>query len=103
VVITPLAERPGRNPNLNSRRGHEIVHRLQNITAPSVFNTRAFYDGKKNLFSVGPLNMQGDAAEVSARTNSPFGPSPPIWAPAKGLEVVFTRTLACLSCSSWLA
>jgi hypothetical protein len=49
---------------LNSRRGHEIVHRLQNITAPSVFNPRAFYDGKKNLFSVGPLKMQGDAAEV---------------------------------------
>jgi hypothetical protein len=40
------------------------VHRLQNITAPSVFNPRAFYDGKKNLFSAGPLKMNGDAAEV---------------------------------------
>jgi hypothetical protein len=49
---------------LNSRRGHEIVHRLQNITAPAVFNPRAFFDGKKNLFSVGPLKMQGNAAEV---------------------------------------
>jgi hypothetical protein len=65
IVITPLTERPGRDAELNSRRGHEIVHRLQNITAPSVFNPRAFYDGKKNLFSVGPLKMQGDAAEVS--------------------------------------
>lgn len=59
-----MAERPGREADLNSRRGHEIVHRLQNITAPSVFNPRAFFDGKKNLFSVGPLKMQGDAAEV---------------------------------------
>jgi hypothetical protein len=49
---------------LNIRRGHEVVHRLQNITAPSVFNPRAFFDGKKNMFSVGPLKMQGDAAEV---------------------------------------
>ena len=49
---------------MNCRRGHEIVHRLQNITAPSVFNPRAFFDGKKNMFSVGPLKMQGDAAEV---------------------------------------
>jgi hypothetical protein len=65
IVITPLTERPGRDAELNSRRGHEIVHRLQNITAPSVFNPRAFFDGKKNLFSVGPLKMQGDAAEVS--------------------------------------
>ena len=37
---------------------------MQNITAPAVFNPRAFYDGKKNLFSVGPLRMEGDAAEV---------------------------------------
>ena len=37
---------------------------MQNITAPSVFNPRAFYDGKKNLFSAGALKMQGDAAEV---------------------------------------
>jgi hypothetical protein len=64
VVITPVTERPGREADLNSRRGHEIVHRLQNITAPSVFNPRAFFDGKKNMFSVGPLKMQGDAAEV---------------------------------------
>lgn len=40
------------------------MHRLQNITEPSVFNPRAFYDGKKNLFSAGPLKMNGDAAEV---------------------------------------
>ena len=40
------------------------MHRLQNITAPSVFNPRAFFDGKRNLFSVGALKMQGDAAEV---------------------------------------
>lgn len=64
IVIKPVTARPGRDADLNSRRGHEIVHRLQNITAPSVFNPRAFYDGKKNLFSVGPLKMQGDAAEV---------------------------------------
>jgi len=37
---------------------------MQNITAPAVFNPRAFFDGKKNLFSVGPLKMQGTAAEV---------------------------------------
>jgi hypothetical protein len=83
---------------LNSRRGHEIVHRLQNITAPSVFNPRAFYDGKKNLFSAGPLKMQGDAAEVSARI---FGP--PIWAPAKGVEWYLRALSLLLSCSSWLA
>jgi hypothetical protein len=65
IVITPVAQRPGREgAELNSRRGHEIVHRLQNITAPTVFNPRAFFDGKKNLFSVGPLKMQGNAAEV---------------------------------------
>jgi hypothetical protein len=64
TVIAPVAERPGRDAELNSRRGHEIVHRLQNITAPAVFNPRAFFDGKKNLFSVGPLKMQGNAAEV---------------------------------------
>ena len=34
------------------------------MTAPAVFNPRAFFDGKKNLFSVGPLKMQGTAAEV---------------------------------------
>ncbi|KAI0292287.1 Piwi domain-containing protein [Russula brevipes] len=72
IVITALAERPGRDADLNSRRGHEIVHRLQNITAPSVFNPRAFYDGKKNLFSAGPLKMQGDAAEfLVSMTDAP--------------------------------
>jgi hypothetical protein len=65
IVIAPVTERPGRDAELNARRGHEIVHRLQNITAPAVFNPRAFFDGKKNLFSVGPLKMQGNAAEVS--------------------------------------
>ncbi|KAH9074742.1 ribonuclease H-like domain-containing protein [Lactarius deliciosus] len=39
------------------------VHQMQNITAPAVFNPRAFFDGKKNLFSVGPLKIQGTAAE----------------------------------------
>jgi hypothetical protein len=37
---------------------------MQTMTAPAVFNPRAFFDGKKNLFSVGPLKMQGTAAEV---------------------------------------
>jgi hypothetical protein len=69
TVITPVTQRPGRDAaELNSRRGHEIVHRLQNITAPTVFNPRAFFDGKKNLFSVGPLKMQGNAAEVRQYT-----------------------------------
>ncbi|KAN0105332.1 Piwi domain containing protein [Russula decolorans] len=74
-VIRPVTERPGRDADLNSRRGHEIVHRLQNITAPSVFNPRAFFDGKKNLFSAGPLKMQGDAAEfVVSMSDSPQPP-----------------------------
>ncbi|KAI0272588.1 Piwi domain-containing protein [Gloeopeniophorella convolvens] len=59
-VITPVEERPGRDVPMNMRRGHEIIHRLQNITEPSVFNPRAFFDGKKNLFSVGPLRMNGN-------------------------------------------
>lgn len=37
---------------------------MQTMTAPAVFNPRAYFDGKKNLFSVGPLKMQGTAAEV---------------------------------------
>ena len=40
---------------------------MQTMTAPAVFNPRAFFDGKKNLFSVGPLKMQGTAAEVRER------------------------------------
>ncbi|KAH9965047.1 Piwi domain-containing protein [Lactifluus volemus] len=76
VVITPVTQRPGRDAaELNSRRGHEIVHRLQNITAPTVFNPRAFFDGKKNLFSVGPLKMQGNAAEfVVSMSDTPQPP-----------------------------
>jgi len=76
VVITPLTERPWRNAaDLNSRRGHEIMHRLQNITAPSVFKPRVLYDGKKNLVSAGPLRMQGDAAEfVVSMTDAPQPP-----------------------------
>ncbi|KAH9983910.1 Piwi domain-containing protein [Russula compacta] len=74
-VISPLTERPGRDAELNSRRGHEIVYRLQNITAPSVFNPRAFFDGKKNLYSAGPLKMQGDAAEfLVSMTDAPQQP-----------------------------
>ena len=34
------------------------------MTAPAAFNPRAYFDGKKNLFSVGPLKIQGTAAEV---------------------------------------
>ena len=34
------------------------------MTAPAVFNPRAYFDGKKNLFSVGSLKIQGTAAEV---------------------------------------
>jgi hypothetical protein len=37
---------------------------MQTMTAPAVFNPRAYFDGKKNLFSVGPLKIQGTAAEV---------------------------------------
>ncbi|KAI9449778.1 Piwi-domain-containing protein [Russula earlei] len=75
VVIAPLVERPGRDVDLNIRRGHEIVHRLQSMTEPSVFNPRAFFDGKKNLFSVGPLKMQGDAAEfVVSMADAPQPP-----------------------------
>ncbi|KAI9440667.1 Piwi domain-containing protein [Lactarius indigo] len=63
-IITPVSEsRSGGDVDLPSRRCHEIVHQMQNITAPAVFNPRAFFDGKKNLFSVGPLKMQGTAAE----------------------------------------
>ncbi|KAN0130852.1 Piwi domain containing protein [Lactarius tabidus] len=36
---------------------------MQTMTAPAVFNPRAYFDGKKNLFSVGPLKIQGTAAE----------------------------------------
>ena len=92
VVITPVAERPGREgAELNSRRGHEIVHRLQNITAPSVFNPRAFFDGKKNLFSVGPLKMQGDAAEV----RRPCIHFPSRRSPGEARVRVCSRVLAC--------
>ncbi|KAH9066792.1 Piwi-domain-containing protein [Lactarius vividus] len=63
-VISPVSEsRSGGDVDLPSRRCHEIVHQMQNITAPAVFNPRAFFDGKKNLFSVGPLKIQGTAAE----------------------------------------
>ena len=55
----------GREADLNIRRGHEIVHRLQNISEPTIFNPRAFFDGNKNLFSVGGLKeLHGNAAEV---------------------------------------
>ncbi|KAH9167484.1 Piwi-domain-containing protein [Lactarius sanguifluus] len=64
VVISPVSEsRSGGDVDLPARRCHEIVHQMQNITAPAVFNPRAFFDGKKNLFSVGPLKIQGTAAE----------------------------------------
>ncbi|KAH9040357.1 ribonuclease H-like domain-containing protein [Lactarius pseudohatsudake] len=63
-VISPVSEsRSGGDVDLPARRCHEIVHQMQNITAPAVFNPRAFFDGKKNLFSVGPLKIQGTAAE----------------------------------------
>jgi hypothetical protein len=87
TVISPLTERPGRDAELNIRRGHEIVHRLQNITAPSVFNPRAFFDGKKNLFSVGPLKMQGDAAEVRR-------PPLPVYVSRRGVDC--SHTIACV-------
>lgn len=64
VVITPVSEsRSGGDADLPSRRCHEIVHQMQTMTAPAVFNPRAYFDGKKNLFSVGSLKIQGTAAE----------------------------------------
>ena len=66
---------------------------MQTMTAPAVFNPRAFFDGKKNLFAVGPLKIQGTAAEVS------WDPSRPIMCTPKHGAAHATR----FAKSSWSA